>query len=170
MITYESCFTGKVSTHSCEHIMKEYVHGLFTTDVENRTSKCTQLYFVESIRKNFVLTGGTGSYCNGGLHSLFTSCSAWFKICFLDFIMIKKCCGNELFYKSWWILRIKFLDCQTNKTVNIWNIWKLFVVMATTHSMDQDTRANHSKAQEVQALRNFVCIWILQENVWEQTK
>ena len=55
--------------------MKEYVHGLFTTEVEiNWTSDCKQLYFVESIRKNFVLTDRTGSYCNGGLHSLFTSC------------------------------------------------------------------------------------------------
>ena len=101
MITYESCFTGKVNTYSCERTVKEYVHGLCTTHVENWTSNCTQLYFVESIRKNFVLTDGTGSYCNEGLHSLFTSCSAWFKICFLGFIMIKKCCGNELFYKSW---------------------------------------------------------------------
>ena len=83
MITYESCFTGKVSTFSCERTLKEYVHALFTTDVENWTSNCTQLYFVESIRKNFVLTDGTGSYCNGGLHSLLTSCSAWFKICLL---------------------------------------------------------------------------------------
>ena len=34
--------------------MEEYVHGLFTTEVEiNWTSDCTQLYFVESIR-NFV--------------------------------------------------------------------------------------------------------------------
>ena len=33
--------------------------------VENCTSNCTQLYFVESIRKNFVLTDGTGSFCNG---------------------------------------------------------------------------------------------------------
>ena len=58
----------------CERTMKEYVHGLFTTEVEiNWTSDCTELYFVESIRKNFVLTDGTGSYCNGGLHSLFTS-------------------------------------------------------------------------------------------------
>ena len=74
MITYENCFTGKVNTYSCERTMKEYVHGLFTTKVEiNWTSDCTQLYFVESIRKNFVLTDGTGSYCNGGLHSLFTS-------------------------------------------------------------------------------------------------
>ena len=36
--------------------MKEYVNGLFTTEVENNwTSDCTQVYFVESIRKNFVL-------------------------------------------------------------------------------------------------------------------
>ena len=35
MITYESCFTGKVSTFSCERTMKECVHALFTTDVEN---------------------------------------------------------------------------------------------------------------------------------------
>ena len=32
--------------------MKEYVRGLLTTEVEiNWTSDCTQLYFVESIRK-----------------------------------------------------------------------------------------------------------------------
>ena len=73
MITYESCFTGKVNIYSCERTMKEYAHGLFTTEEEiNRTLDCTQL-FVESIRKNFVLTDGTGSYCNGGLHSHFTS-------------------------------------------------------------------------------------------------
>ena len=37
-------------------------NGLFTTDVEiNWTSDCTQLYFVESIRKNFVLTDGTAA-------------------------------------------------------------------------------------------------------------
>ena len=48
--------------------MKKYVHGLFTTEVEiNWTSDCTPLYFVESIRKNFVLTDGTGSYCNNEL-------------------------------------------------------------------------------------------------------
>ena len=34
MITYESCFTGKVNIYSCERTMKEYVHGLFTTEVE----------------------------------------------------------------------------------------------------------------------------------------
>ena len=34
VITYESCFTGKVNTYSCERTMKEYVHGLFTTEVE----------------------------------------------------------------------------------------------------------------------------------------
>ena len=48
--------------------VKEYVHGLFTTEVENCTSNCTQLYFVESIRKNFVLTDETGSCCNRELH------------------------------------------------------------------------------------------------------
>ena len=75
--------------------MKEYVHGLFTTEVEiNWTLDCTQLYFVESIRKNFVLTDGTGSYCNGGLHSHFTSRSGLRSV--LDFIMIKKCCGNDV--------------------------------------------------------------------------
>ena len=57
-ITYESCFTGKVNTYSCESTMKQYGHGLFTTEVENCTSNCTQLYFVESIRKNFMLTDG----------------------------------------------------------------------------------------------------------------
>ena len=54
----------------------------------------TQLYFVESIRKKFIVTDGTDSYCNGGLHSLYKP--QWFKICFLDFIMIKKCCGNDV--------------------------------------------------------------------------
>ena len=74
MITYGSRFTGKVNTYSCERAMKEYVHGLFTTEVEiNSTSDCTQLYFVESIRKNFIVTDGTNSYCKGGLHPLFTS-------------------------------------------------------------------------------------------------
>ena len=28
------CVTGKVNTYSCERTMKEYVHGLFTTEVE----------------------------------------------------------------------------------------------------------------------------------------
>ena len=78
--------------------MKQYVHGLFTKEVENWTSDCTQLYFVESIRKNFVLTDGTGSYCNGGLHSLFYK-PQWFKICFLGFIMIKKRCDVAAFAK-----------------------------------------------------------------------
>ena len=73
VVTYESCFTGKVKTYSCERTMKEYVHGLFNTEVENQTSNCTQLYFVKPIRKNVVLTDETGSYCNGGPHSLFTS-------------------------------------------------------------------------------------------------
>ena len=35
MITYESCFTEKVSTFACERTMKKYVRALFTTDVEN---------------------------------------------------------------------------------------------------------------------------------------
>ena len=35
MITYESCFTGKVNTYSFECTMKEYIPGLFTTEVEN---------------------------------------------------------------------------------------------------------------------------------------
>ena len=87
------------STHSCERTMKEYVRGLFTTKVGiNWTSDYTQLYFVESIRKNFVLTDGTGSYCNGGLHSLFYK-PQWFKICFLGFIMIKKRCDVAAFAK-----------------------------------------------------------------------
>ena len=75
--------------------MKEYVHGLFTTEVEiNWTSDCTQLYFVESIRKNFIVTDGTDSYCNGGLHSLFTSCSGLRSVFWT--IMIKKCWGNDV--------------------------------------------------------------------------
>ena len=95
MITYESCFTGKVNIYSCERTMKEYVHGLFTTKVEiNCTSDCTQLYFVESIRKNFVVTDATGSYCNGGLHSLFTSCSGLRSVFWT--IMIKKCWGSDV--------------------------------------------------------------------------
>ena len=60
--------------------MRGYNEGIRTfmvclLQVENCTSNCTQLYFVESIRKNFVLTEGTGSCCNGGLHSPFTRCS-----------------------------------------------------------------------------------------------
>ena len=35
----------------------------------------SSVYFVESTRKNFVLTDRTGSRCSEGLHSLFTSCS-----------------------------------------------------------------------------------------------
>ena len=31
--------------------MKEYFHGLFTTELENCTLNCTQVQFVESIRK-----------------------------------------------------------------------------------------------------------------------
>ena len=57
------------------HIHAKVQWSLFTTEVENWTSNCTQLYFVESIRKHFVLTDKTGSCCNGGLHSLFTSCN-----------------------------------------------------------------------------------------------
>ena len=53
-----------------------------------------RLSFVESIR-NFVHTDRTGSYCNGGLHSLFTSCSGLRSV-LLDFFMIRKCCGNEV--------------------------------------------------------------------------
>ena len=30
MITYESCFRGKINSYSCEGTMKEYVHSLFT--------------------------------------------------------------------------------------------------------------------------------------------
>ena len=30
MITYESCFTGKINTYSCEATMKEYVISVFT--------------------------------------------------------------------------------------------------------------------------------------------
>ena len=41
-----------------------------------------------------MLTDGTGSYCNGGLHSHFTSRSGLRSV--LDFIMIKKCCGNDV--------------------------------------------------------------------------
>ena len=60
MITYESCFTGKVSSFSCERTVKEYVHALFTTDVENWTSGCSSCILLSR--------SGTGS--NGGLHSL----------------------------------------------------------------------------------------------------
>ena len=58
-----------VYTHIHANLQYEkYVHGLFTTEVENCTSNCTQLYFVESIRKNFVLRDETGSCCNRELH------------------------------------------------------------------------------------------------------
>ena len=60
----------------------------------NSTSNCTQLYFVETIRKNFMFTDGTGSCCNGELHSLLTSCSGLRSV-FWTF-MIKKCCGNDV--------------------------------------------------------------------------
>ena len=30
MITYESCFTGKINTYSCKATMKEYVISVFT--------------------------------------------------------------------------------------------------------------------------------------------
>ena len=63
--------------------------------VKNCTSNCTQLYFVESIRKNFVLTEGTGSCCNGGLHSPFTSCSGLRSV-FRTLSWSKKCCGNDV--------------------------------------------------------------------------
>lgn len=49
----------------------------------------------------------------------------------------------DLAFIKWWILWIKFLDCLANKTVNIWNIKKMFIVIATNHSMNQDTRASH---------------------------
>ena len=32
--TTNSCFTGKVNIYSCERTLKEYVQGLFTTEVE----------------------------------------------------------------------------------------------------------------------------------------
>ena len=65
----------KLEKEKSTHIHAKVQWSLFTTEVENWTSNCTQLYFVESIRKHFVLTDETGSCCNGGLHSLFTSCS-----------------------------------------------------------------------------------------------
>ena len=46
--------------------MKEYVHGLFATSRKLHI-KLYAAVFVESIRKNFLLTDGTGSWCNGGL-------------------------------------------------------------------------------------------------------
>ena len=63
------------STHIHARVQRRNTFMVCLLQVENCTSNCTQLYFVESIRKNFVLTDGTGSFCNGGLHSLFTSCS-----------------------------------------------------------------------------------------------
>ena len=77
--------------------MKEYVRGLFTTEVEiNWTSDCTQLYFAESIRKNFVVTDRTDSYCTRGLHSLFTSRSGLRSVFWSLSVMIKKCCCNDV--------------------------------------------------------------------------
>ena len=89
----------------------------------------------------------------------------------IGFWPIRSRVPSQLFYKSCLILRTKFLDCQTNKTVNIWHIWKLFVVMATNHSMDQDTRASHSKAQEAQAFWSifpkyfFADFWNVMEDI-----
>ena len=44
MITYESCFTGKVNTYSCERTMKEYVHGLFIAKVEINSLSLSSLF------------------------------------------------------------------------------------------------------------------------------
>ena len=66
----------KKSTHIHARLQWRNTFMVCLLQVENCTSNCTQLYFVESIRKNFVLTDGTGSFCNGGLHSLFASCSS----------------------------------------------------------------------------------------------
>ena len=63
------------STHIHARVQRRNTFMVCLLQVENCTSNCTQLYFVESIRKSFVLTDGTGSCCNGGLLSLFTSCS-----------------------------------------------------------------------------------------------
>ena len=53
-----------------------------------------ELYFVESIRKNFIVTDGTDSFCNGGLHSLLTNRSGLRSVFWT--IMIKKCWGNDV--------------------------------------------------------------------------
>ena len=42
-----------------------------------------------------MLTDGTGRYCNGGLHSLFTSCGGLRSV-FWTFFVIKKCCDNDV--------------------------------------------------------------------------
>ena len=63
------------STHIHARVQWSNTFMVCLLQVENCTSNCTQLYFVESIRKNFVLRDETGSCCNRELHSLFTSCS-----------------------------------------------------------------------------------------------
>ena len=76
MITYESCFTEKVNTYSCERTMKEYVHGLFTTEVYVSIS-LLQTELTGIVMEEFIQFYKP----------------QWFKIYFLDFIMIKKCCA-----------------------------------------------------------------------------
>ena len=68
-------YRKKKSTHIHARLQWRNTFMVCLLQVENCTSNCTQLYFVESIRKNFVVTDGTGTFCNGGLHSLFSSCS-----------------------------------------------------------------------------------------------
>ena len=58
-----------------DHTFYGFTGVITQRDVGRTRENCTQLYLIESIRKKFVLTDGTGSFCNRGLHQLFTSCS-----------------------------------------------------------------------------------------------
>ena len=55
MITYESCFTGKVNTYSCERTMKEYVRGLFTTMLSRSVKiSCLQKELAAIVMEDFI--------------------------------------------------------------------------------------------------------------------
>ena len=98
VITYESCFTGKVNTYSCERTMKEYVHGLFTTEVEINSEHQTVrscILLSRSVKISWLQAELTAIVIEKITSFTFYK-PQWFKICFLDFIMIKKCCGNDV--------------------------------------------------------------------------
>ena len=72
MITYESCFTGKVNTYSCERTMKEYVHGLFTTEVEiiEHQTKRSCILLSRSVRISLLQTELTAIVIQDFIHFL----------------------------------------------------------------------------------------------------
>ena len=69
MITCESCFTGKVNTYSCERTIKEYVHGLFTTEKEHQTVRSCIL-LSRSVRISLLQTELTAILIEDFIHFL----------------------------------------------------------------------------------------------------